>query len=172
MSNQPPVDTIEIIYKKIRDENIKIFGSAFVENNKDKCKIKYEDKLYNLKEYFKFNSKGSKDIFSIGLFGINKISDASHMFSQCNSLYSLPDISNWNTVKVTNMQNMFSGCTLLRSIKTLSKWDTSNVINMSGMFSFCSELESLPKFLKFNTLNVTDMSNYVYYQQCHLLLLK
>ena len=70
MSNQPPVDTIEIIYKKIRDENIKIFGSAFVENNKDKCKIIYEDKLYNLKEYFKFNSKGSKDIFSIGLFGI------------------------------------------------------------------------------------------------------
>jgi surface protein len=150
MSNQPPVDTIEIIYKKIRDENIKIFGSALVENNKDKCKIIYEDKLYNLKEYFKFNSKGSKDIFSIGLFGINKISDA-----------------------------YVSGCTLLRSIKTLSKWDTSNVINMSGMFSFCSELESVPKFLKFNTLNVTDMSicfvdvnHYVYYQQCHLILLK
>ena len=33
-----------------------------------------------------------------------------YMFSGCNSLNNLPDISKWDTKNVTNMSNMFSGC--------------------------------------------------------------
>ena len=32
------------------------------------------------------------------------------MFNGCTSLYSLPDISQWNTNNVTDMNNMFYGC--------------------------------------------------------------
>ena len=34
----------------------------------------------------------------------------SSMFSGCNSLISLPDLSKWNTSNVENMSHMFSGC--------------------------------------------------------------
>ena len=34
----------------------------------------------------------------------------SNMFSGCSSLFSLPDISNWNTNDAYGMSNMFDGC--------------------------------------------------------------
>ena len=54
MSNKNEEDNIEIIYK-INDKNIKkidLFSLRFVKNNKDKCKIIYKDKEYELKESF------------------------------------------------------------------------------------------------------------------------
>ena len=46
---------IEIFYnhcsKEIK-EGLRILGYIFVYNNKDKCKIIYKDKEYDLKEYF------------------------------------------------------------------------------------------------------------------------
>ena len=44
---------IDIIYKKSRNtrDKLKIFGEEFVKNNKDKCKIIYNNKEYELKEY-------------------------------------------------------------------------------------------------------------------------
>ena len=32
------------------------------------------------------------------------------MFSNCSSLISLPNISNWNIISVQNMEDMFEGC--------------------------------------------------------------
>ena len=87
-------DNIEIIYRpnenfteKLRtfgviicfsNENkkkgIRIFGEKFVNNNRDKCKIIYENKEYELTEYFSdIDSKHTNsDIISIKLKGINK----------------------------------------------------------------------------------------------------
>ena len=45
-------DEIEIIYKPKNKGKIKIFGSQFVYYNKDKCKIIYNNKEYELTEYF------------------------------------------------------------------------------------------------------------------------
>ena len=56
------------------------------------------------------------------------------MFSECISLTSLPDISNWNTKNVTNMSFMFSLCSSLKSLPDISKWDMSNVTSKKGMF--------------------------------------
>ena len=52
----------------------------------------------------------NKDEIKIKLKGINNISNMSWMFSGCNSLSSLPDISKWNTSNVNNMSGMFYGC--------------------------------------------------------------
>ena len=40
-------NNITIIYNIDKNEKIKIFGKKFVENNKDKCKIKFENKIYD-----------------------------------------------------------------------------------------------------------------------------
>ena len=50
------------------------------------------------------------------------------MFSYCESLISLPDISKWNTTNVTNMNHMFYFCNSLKSLPDISKWNTTNVI--------------------------------------------
>ena len=42
----------------------------------------------------------------------------SGMFYHCNSLNSLPDISNWNTKNVANMKDMFEYC----KAKNIPNW--------------------------------------------------
>ena len=96
MSNKNEEDNIEIIYK-INDKNIKkidLFGFRFVKNNKDKCKIIYKDKEYELKESFDIDDiNDNKNILSIKLKGINNITDMGSMFYNITTLISLPDIS-------------------------------------------------------------------------------
>ena len=102
------IDEITIIYnikKSQRKEGkIRIFGENFVKNNKNKCKIKIEEKEYELME--EFNIKNEERI-KIKLIEIYKITDMSYMFYRCSSLSNLPDISKWNTNNVTNMSFMF-----------------------------------------------------------------
>ena len=89
--------------KKNNDDKIRIFGKNFVENNKDKCKIIFQNNQYKLKEY---------------------LEDLNNMFFGCNSLISLPDISDWNTLRVNNMSYLFSGCNSLLSLPNIYKWNT------------------------------------------------
>ena len=42
---------IKIVYRFNNNDKIRIFGKIFVNNNKDKCKIIYNDIEYDLKEY-------------------------------------------------------------------------------------------------------------------------
>ena len=151
---------INIEYNIENENDIHIFGKKFVENNKDKCKIIFENKEYELNEYFKIknytNNKLNK--LEIKLKYFNNITDMNCIFHHCKSLSSLPDISKWNTNKITNMSDMFNGCKSLLSLPDISKWDTINVTNMSYLFSGCSSLSSLPDISKWNTNNVTDMS--------------
>ena len=58
----------------------------------------------------------------------------SYMFSNCNSLKCIPDISFLKTINVGNMINMsymFSNCKSLISMTDISYWKTDNVIDMS-----------------------------------------
>ena len=152
---------IEIIYKPITKENekVRIFGSYFVDNNIYKCKIKDDDTIFDLKEYYNdINDEyNNKDEIKIKLIGINNITNMSSMFNQCNSLFSLPNISKWNTFNVNSMSGMFCGCNLLMSLPDISNLITSNVISMSGMFKGCNSLSSLPDISKWDTSNVTSM---------------
>ena len=128
---------ITIIYnnKYIKDDLLKIFGLEFVKNNKNKCKIIYENKEYKLEEYININIKNNKkDKIEIKLKGINSITNMSYMFYECKSLFSLPDISKWNTSNVTNMCHMFYNCSSISSLPIL-QWNTSNATDMSYMFS-------------------------------------
>ena len=56
------------------------------------------------------------------------------LFSECENLFSLPDISKWDTKNINDMSFIFYKCSNLKELPDISKWNTSNVINMSGMF--------------------------------------
>ena len=191
--------TNEITMKYKIDTNIdsvSIFGRCFVENNKDICKILYEDKEYELKEKFNLNDINipKDNILKIKLTNINKVTKMNCIFNECKSLISLPDISQWNTSNIKDMKNMFAGCTSLTNLSDISKWnisnvtnlkdlfqgceslvslpdisvwDTSNVIIMKGIFSGCSKLSKIPDISKWNTKNVTNMSEM--FKECNSL---
>ena len=149
---------ITINYKIKKDEKqIKLFNHDFVLNNKDKCKIIYEDKENELKERFQINNKSEK--LTIILKGIKNITQMKSLFCGCQSLLSIPDIWKWNTSNITDMNSLFSECTSLEYLPDISKWDTSKVKEMAYLFNKCTSLKYLPDISNWDTSKVVDMSH-------------
>ena len=65
------------------------------------------------------------------------------MFNGCESLHSLPDISNWNIENVINMSYMFWRCKSLKSLPDISNWNTENLKDMSYIFEGCKSLKKV-----------------------------
>ena len=83
--------------KEIKEDVIRIFGKYFVELNKNKCKIIYNNKKYKLKEYFdEIYNNYNQDIkeIKIKLIGINNITNMKKMFHGCIHLCSVSEQSN------------------------------------------------------------------------------
>ena len=169
-----------IIYKNIHNfTDYSLFYDSFIKNNEDKCYLLCKNKIFYLNEY----SSSKENDLTIKLIENKKITNMSYMFYFCGSLFSLPDISNWNTTNVTDMNNMFSysslsylpdalnwntinvkdmhfmfsSCKLLSSLPDISKWNIKNVTSLGYMFSGCESLISLPDISNWNTINVKEM---------------
>ena len=108
------------MYYKVKDYNkdkIGILGHIFVSNNKDKCKIIYKDKEYEIKEYFEDidNNYNYKDDIVLGLKMNNNLIDYRYMFARCEFLVLFLDISqlkdsqlsNINEINYDNGQSLF-----------------------------------------------------------------
>ena len=156
------LNQMTIIYNIRKDEDdIQLFGSKFVSNNKNKCYLLINLKRYELCVYFKLEANDKeKDILEVKLIETKPITNMEELFHRqryYSSLKSLPDISKWDTENVINMECMFDGCESLISLPDISKWDTENVINMKCMFYNCESLVSLPDISKWDNKNVTNM---------------
>ena len=81
---------IKIIYTNSNNENeIRIFGNKFVSNNKNNCKILYNNKILDLKTEFNVENINQLEI---ELNGILNITSMEYMFNDCKNLTFLPDI--------------------------------------------------------------------------------
>ena len=80
----------KMVYKidKISGNKIHILNEMFVKRYKDKCRIKYKNKIFPLIEYFPLNEIENKEenILELFLLVIDDISDLSHMFHGCSLL--------------------------------------------------------------------------------------
>ena len=137
--SEKDISEINIIYEIKKGNYINIFGSKFVENNKNICKIIIDKKKSEITEKYNIKNNNNNKV-KIILKGIDNVTNMSGMFSGCSSLSSLPDISKLNTSNVTNMSCMFSGCSSLSSLPDISEWNTKKVTTMEGMFSGCSNI--------------------------------
>ena len=148
------------------DKKVKILDRYFIKGNKDKAKIRYKNKICELKEYFEDidDNYNHKDLIKFKIIFIHNIIDMSHMFYDCYTLISLSDNNEISNIKIyiTNSHCMFRGCKSLISLPDISKWNLSRVNSMSHMFSGCNSLISLPDLSKWNISNVEDMSNMFY----------
>ena len=101
--NEINKNEIDLVYNIPKEQiKIKIFGEEFVKNNKDICKIIYENKEYDLSEYFPVENNNSNKL-KFKLKGINNITDLSCMFKFCSNLSDESDFSNWDTGYVNSM---------------------------------------------------------------------
>ena len=84
---------IKINFKPNEDnkDKVKIFGKDFLIINKNKCKIIYENRIYELKEYFEdiITSYNHKDQIKFKVIFFYDFIALSKMFCNCNSLISL-----------------------------------------------------------------------------------
>ena len=90
--SEKDISEINIIYDIKRKNNISIFGSKFIENNKNICTIIVNNKEYILSEIYNIINNNNNTL-KIKLKGINNVVNMSYMFYGCLSLLSLPDIS-------------------------------------------------------------------------------
>ena len=130
--NDVKKEDLEITYK-IRENN-KEKIRIFVENNINKCKIVYDNKEYQLKEYLEVieGQFNHKDPITFKLRGFYNITDISYIFNECDSLTSLSfadqkNESNSPKETDTNDNNFL--------------FSNYNINNMSFMFYGCNELE-------------------------------
>ena len=152
------LNEINLKYKVKKGESkVNIFGSSFVEKNKHKCKIIYNDKESELVSILKVKNN-NKNKIKIKLKGIKNLTDVSEMFSGCKLLKSLPDISKLNICKISKMNRMFFECTSLKNISDISNLHIDNISDISLMFYGCSSLKSLPDISKWKTDKINNIS--------------
>jgi surface protein len=85
--------------------------------------------------------------------------DISYMFSNCVSLCSLPDITNWNTKNIMYINEIFSGCLSLSDYPDISKWKLDNIepFNITNFEVINCDKVSIDKFE--HLLNIFDQKN-------------
>jgi surface protein len=67
------------------------------------------------------------------------------MFSDCKSLFFLPNISKWNIDSVVNMDYMFYNCESLSYLPDLKKWNINKEADINSMFKNCYSLLTVIK---------------------------
>ena len=155
-------DSLTYIYKS-QEYNIKSF-------RKRKLKVMEIEinwvKLSDL-SYLFYNSDIKEFIYLD--FDTENVYDMTRMFCQCLSLKVLPDcISKWNTKNLVYMYKLFSHCDLLKYIPDLSRWNTENVEDMGYLFEECWELIQLSEISNWKTSKVKKISDI--FSQCGTLM--
>ena len=144
------------------NENVKIFDTIFIENNKKKLKAILNHKEKELFQYKVYSEIEGRLLLKVKLY--SKIINIEKMFFNCNLLGPFV-IYNFEYVHIINMNNLFSGCSSLEDLEDydtsfyISNWNTSKVKDMNNLFSGCSSLKYLPHINHWNTSNVEDISN-------------
>ena len=149
------------------NEKVKILDKVFIEKNKNKSKILYKNKLYELKEYFEDIDRNynHKDSIKFKLIFVHNIIDLSYAFYNCDSLISSSDNNEINQnisylqFFIINASYMFYNCKSLISVPDISNWNTSKVNNMSYMLFGCNSLISLPDISTLDLSNINNMKN-------------
>ena len=137
---------------KPQEKKIKIFGKNFVDKNKDKCKIIYQEQIFPLKEYFLIEDikKDKEYKLDIYLIELEDISDKSYMFDQCKLLEEyFDDFKNKNE----NLNFVDKKNTELHPNNEINNDTEENIIEKYGyprkLNSFLEEFIKMDEYLFF-----------------------
>ena len=140
--------------KEYKEDDIKIFGKYFVQKNKYKSKIIFNNKLYELKENFnEIDNSYNQNIkeIKLKLIGIDYITNMKKMFYGCCYLTSISEFKNKNNQNIINSQNdsdligqsndLYSGCISSSMTKIFSK-KSSSKLNSKNPLDFLPSISN------------------------------
>jgi len=132
-------DEITLIYSVVEEGNYSIFGSRFVENNKNNINLIINEAKTGLISSY-FLEKGEN---FITLKIKNNVINLEYMFYGCcsSSMY-IGNLEYFNTKNIYNFSNMFFGRQWL-GLYELKDWDVSNGKDFSCMFGCSRNIEHL-----------------------------
>ena len=153
--------------QKKKKEKLRIFGEIFVKNNKDKCKIIYKEKEFEMQEYFEdidnnYNNYKNEIILKLRIY--NNITDLSHMFDGCKSLFSINDIPQMKSNITEYENNLHSEVELTSNLKYESEENISNIDNKNNLSTIFDELnQNSTEFFSLNFIanKNTTISTYL-----------
>jgi surface protein len=129
-------ETRKIYCKKENAVGFPSDGWEFIDVVTGEVIVPHEPEYY-VPGYFK-----GRDIEEATTMVTSEHDDLSEMFSDCENLRTINNISEWDTSNVTTMNRMFNNCRSLESLD-LSSFNTSNVDSMYDMFARCENLKEL-----------------------------
>ena len=164
----------KMIYK-INLKGTRIFSAKFINENKNKCKILYKNKEYELKEFFEEIDNYDKNKEEISfILRINKnITDISHMFYECEALLSITDISNiniFNNMDTLNLNNANNKDELFdENVQNKEDEFYKDFDHISSISTITNNLTS--NYFSTNFMNKEDnlLSSLVFYNFNHIL---
>ena len=145
---------INLKYMTEEEGEQRIFGSSFVENNKDNINLIINGKESELVDEY-FLKEGENNI-TIRLK--NTLTNLSNMFYFCESLYNIEELKYLNTENVTDFSYMFGYCKI-SNINALENWDTSKSETFNSMFYVCETITNLKALKNWNISNCKDLSH-------------
>ena len=167
---------------------IRIFGTIFVNNNKDKCHLIIYNNDCELKEKYNFKEKGEQTIKLVideeiinfeGMFCLYKgfiplinasslqdldtsqAINLSSMFCGCNRIADFSFVENWDVSKCENFEYIFKNCSFT-NVNFLSNWNTVKAISLRGVFDGCCKLNDIKGVINWNVTNSKYFS-YMFY---------
>ena len=145
-------NVMTMIYKN-DNKPIKLFGGKYVYSNLPVCQLEIDDKLCNIWEEYKSDSKKEEIVVKLYFSDKQKEINLSYMFANCVNLKSVYGISRWKQTQIINLEYMFYNCHSLSSLPDISNWDVSKVKNTNFMFFNCYSLNELPDLSKWAEKN-------------------
>ena len=107
-------------------------------------RTKFLENVTNISNMFKNCSYLTKmDLHFLHIF--QKLNRIDSLFSGCEEITDIVNLTHLNTTYVTKMDRIFNSCNKLKKIDGIDKFDTNNVETFDEMFKDCSLLVSLPK---------------------------
>ena len=155
--------------ENIDNNKMELFGEIFVNNNREKCFLLIEGKIFELSRFINLSDifddkKNYKDWpirLNVKLIENKKylITDLSFIFNGISTLSSKSNFKDFNAKNINKMSYMFYNCTSMKELPDISKLNTSKVIDMSYMFFNCSSITHLPDLSNWNMENIIDISH-------------
>ena len=164
INNKSTPNYMTLKYKIDKNKKgIRLFGTTFVNKNKNNCKLIINGKDFEFCYYLTDAQINGLTSIRAGILEIkleetkrNSVTDFSNMFYKCLSLNEID--TEWETSHVMDMNHMFYGCESLTFISGISKFNTENVKYMNKMFCHCKNLEYLPDLSNWDIKNVKNIS--------------
>ena len=159
------------------DEPIPLFGTEFVEKNKNNAFLEInlietelvpqyffiERGLQSVKlviineinDYSHMFDTGEeknsylKDITSLSFLDLKNCKDLSHFFEHCNKIEDFSPIENWDVSNCEDFSKMFSSSSI-KNTNFLYDWDVSKGVDFSKMFYNCKKLKNVDGIKKWD----------------------